>query len=287
MSHATIMVITKDPFFDENKIDELMYPYYELECGLNEEEIQHDSRAVFVQESTLEQAKKDWEDKKNSDYWKEKDFEYKDVYEYMKEFCGYDWYPDKEAFGRFTNPNRRWDWYKIGGRWQGLLKVREDADEDTLAEGSPGVMGCRHKNEGVDSALVKDITNLEDIGTFAVLTEDGKWLEKGKMGWFGCRGESDSNKFPFPEKFKATYINHIWIDNEWYNEKYKNKIKNLTYKYYDEVDGYFVLKEGMEFGEDIKEEDTFQGLAWDASFYEAFIKDLTPEHRITIVDYHI
>ena len=41
------------------------------------------------------------------------------------------------------------------------------------------------KAEGrCDQARIKDISNVEEISAFAVV-KDGKWYERGKMGWFG------------------------------------------------------------------------------------------------------
>lgn len=40
------------------------------------------------------------------------------------------------------------------------------------------------KAEGrCDQARIKDISNVEEISVFAVV-KDGKWYERGKIGWF-------------------------------------------------------------------------------------------------------
>lgn len=62
------------------------------------------------------------------------------------------------------NPNSKWDWYQVGGRWSGMLKT---------------------KNENyVNIAKKKNILNLREIIPFALII-NGKWYEKGKMGWWG------------------------------------------------------------------------------------------------------
>lgn len=66
------------------------------------------------------------------------------------------------------NPNSKWDWYEIGGRWSGLINGKDIVSVQ----------------EAID--YVKDKDSL-----FAFLTPDGKWFEKGEMGWFGC---SSNNK---------------------------------------------------------------------------------------------
>lgn len=36
----------------------------------------------------------------------------------------YDWDKTVGAKGYWRNPNARWDWWEIGGRWRGLLRLR-------------------------------------------------------------------------------------------------------------------------------------------------------------------
>ena len=76
------------------------------------------------------------------------------------------------------NPNSKWDGYMIGGRWNNGLELKD---------------GTR-----VNSALKRDIVNLDDISTFAIL-KDYKWYEKAKMGWWGFYIGEDKE---WDEKFK-------------------------------------------------------------------------------------
>lgn len=69
------------------------------------------------------------------------------------------------------NPDSKWDWWVIGGRW----------DNAAL----PGNMGS-----------VQDVAK----PTFAVITPDGEWHEKGHMGWFAMVSEE---KDDWPEQFAA------------------------------------------------------------------------------------
>lgn len=54
------------------------------------------------------------------------------------------------------NPKSRWDWWAIGGRWDGLIPDNACAVRDIPAE----------------------------VRTFAVLDVGGVWHERGRMGWF-------------------------------------------------------------------------------------------------------
>ena len=49
---------------------------------------------------------------------------------------------------RRTNPNKRWDWWQVGGRWSGFLKLKPGASGQL---GSRGLMGS-HFADGKDRA---------------------------------------------------------------------------------------------------------------------------------------
>lgn len=90
------------------------------------------------------------------------------------------------------NPNSKWDWYVIGGRWNGWLT----SDNDT----SPYIDDI--ENNLVDVSVAKEKAIQEDKTPFAVLTPDGKWHEKGEMMMFAMV------KDEMPEdEWKALYLN--------------------------------------------------------------------------------
>lgn len=142
--------------------------------------------------------------------------------------------------GYWENPNRKWDWYVIGGRWTGMLKLKPNAEGEI---GEPGTFNEPAEGGYCDSALIKDIDfegmqkesaaereenwadyqkalkAKEDLtwrritmgindkttkesymarstfSTFAVLM-NGKWYQKGEMGWFGVASdEKDQDKW--------------------------------------------------------------------------------------------
>jgi len=90
------------------------------------------------------------------------------------------WRPDENGvFQEYSNynPKSKWDWYQLGGRWSGLIKLKEGA------EGIEGESGVFDNETGIDAAYKKDIANLDQIRPFAVL-KDGEWYERGEMGWW-------------------------------------------------------------------------------------------------------
>ncbi len=56
--------------------------------------------------------------------------------------------------GYWENPNRKWDWYSLGGRWTGFFKVKEGA---SASIGSPGIMTAPAEPGHGDQLLKGDI----------------------------------------------------------------------------------------------------------------------------------
>ena len=82
---------------------------------------------------------------------------------------------DEENLLSTYNPDSKWDWYSIGGRWSGFLRTKEKDDE-----GNPiKVNQAQFKDIDWDYMIENDII------PFNYVTEDGEWCEKGEMGWWG------------------------------------------------------------------------------------------------------
>lgn len=47
--------------------------------------------------------------------------------------------PETGKFGHWTNPNAKWDGYKVGGRWSGFFKSKSKS----AVRGEPGLRGCK------------------------------------------------------------------------------------------------------------------------------------------------
>lgn len=82
---------------------------------------------------------------------------------------------DEENLLSTYNPDSKWDWYSIGGRWSGFLCTKEKDDE-----GNPiRVNQAQFKDIDWDYMFENHIT------PFNYVTEEGEWREKGEMGWWG------------------------------------------------------------------------------------------------------
>jgi hypothetical protein len=65
------------------------------------------------------------------------------------------------------NPDSKWDWYVIGGRWDGWIN-----DKETSAESA------------TDNTATTDQAIARDKIPHAIITPDGQWHERGQMGWW-------------------------------------------------------------------------------------------------------
>ena len=87
------------------------------------------------------------------------------------------------------NPDSKWDWWVVGGRWGGYWTLKPDAcpsDVGLETESSSfGMTEDAGKEITTDSARVRAIAAESLTQTFAYIDLDGGWHEQGEMGWFG------------------------------------------------------------------------------------------------------
>lgn len=154
---------------------------------------------------------------------------------------------------RRTNPNAKWDWYQIGGRWSGSLKLKQgdtsgqimvdsakikdidfSIDSEKYAEAIRFwelIVECQTpENEHEERVVKYNFYNsmyysdrydskeqyaqlTAEFGTYAAITPDGVWHSKGDMGWFGCGSESDEEAKRWNQSFKEMFIDSA--DPEW------------------------------------------------------------------------
>ena len=86
-----------------------------------------------------------------------------ECYEDMKNYYSEDMIKPNGDLLSTYNPNSKWDWYTVGGRWNKCINTLDG----------------RHVNE----AFVHEV-NWKDSTPFAFITPIGEWCEKGKMGWW-------------------------------------------------------------------------------------------------------
>ena len=66
------------------------------------------------------------------------------------------------------NPDSKWDWYVVGGRWDGWINDRETSAE-----------------QFADNIATTEQAIERDKIPHAIITPDGEWHENGQMSWWG------------------------------------------------------------------------------------------------------
>jgi hypothetical protein len=131
MSHFTVTIIGEDPEKQlEPFAEEASQEYTEfndLEEELKEEYENGVLSCVRTSDGTLtfewNYEKDDNEKVKIISIPKKK--MYPTFKEYKEEFCACEKDPSTGKYGYWHNPNAKWDWYSLGGRWQGFYTLIE------------------------------------------------------------------------------------------------------------------------------------------------------------------
>lgn len=219
MSHFSVAVITKTE--DNKEITRLLAPYQEnnnLDCpkeyleffDIDEklrDRYKNESKAIKKRFPTFE--------------------EYVDYYGYKKnEYTG--------KYGYYENPNAKWDWYSIGGRFDyadgfGYFTKLKDIDLNPIESEYNGAL--RYWEVVVEGSPIREDENenwffsiykpeyyteqfktKEDyaldcstFSTWAMVTPDGEWYENGTMGWFACSDATMESRNDF-KKFFYNYL---------------------------------------------------------------------------------
>ena len=174
------------------------------------------------------------------------------------------------------NPDSKWDWYQIGGRWAGLLRVKDDTNGN---RGNPSLLmdEFEYKSNEVDSAQFGDID-------WEKMSHDPEAEKKLRDFW-----ELAVNTDVDDEKRLDQFILY---KPQYYLDMYKTVdeyIRRLTlFSTYAVVtdDGVWHGKGDMGwFGMSSESDD--EALDWDNEYWNRFLANLNPDTVITILDCHI
>lgn len=271
MSHFSVMVIG-------DNVESLLAPYHEFECTGEDDQFVKDLDQT--EEFREEYAKRNRDNPEIAamsevefySYWRDnyrlilkgEPIDKSGTHKYGH--CVHDGNGNVLQVIRRTNPNKKWDWWTIGGRWRDKLLLKDGSRSDSALKGLIDADAMRHekaesaaarwdrvqeitggtrwasweevrerfsdgkieeaRNEyssqeaikafyrldgterfdflfGIDDYLVSRDQYIQAardsaLSTFAVVTSDGKWHERGEMGWFACvsneKDQSDWNR---------------------------------------------------------------------------------------------
>ncbi|MFC1535761.1 hypothetical protein ACFL4H_00175 [Candidatus Neomarinimicrobiota bacterium] len=314
MSHFTVLVIGDD-------VDGQLAPFQENNMGdCPEEYMEFEVEIEFGKE-------KEYQDSELSGEWMNKPERKADLIKYkamspeefIKEYTG--WEKGENGWGYMTNPNCRWDWYQIGGRWAGMFKLKNGvaAPVPNFSYGWDAKEREKMlKQNRTDQAQKGDIdfagmiaADVERAGLQYDTVEKfyGGKIPKITIPWKSIIDNKNYKDWDIDAKRKLYHDQPAkktekklkaalpdtdrdlrWTDLEDYQctkEEYLKGVADRT------ISTFAVLRNGewLEKGRmgwwgmhDATDEDAKE---WNKSFYDTFIKDLPDDTLLTIVDCHI
>jgi len=184
MSHfVTIILVSKEEdVLPEALVAERLAPYDEGREG--------PERKVYLNEKNISDMKEcyKWEDPKDSD-----------IIDKIRDYFGCEGGgKDENGFYYLTtyNVNSKWDWWRVGGRWDGWIQGK---DEALAGKDGFNFGGDHEKFENNVSTVAVLLERIKERGMaaapFAMVDLKGEWHERGKMGWWGMvanRKEEDA-----------------------------------------------------------------------------------------------
>lgn len=116
MSHFALVVFMSDPYLDLKSqesvrcvIEEMLEPYKE------------DASRGFLKREYMDLT----EERQNWVYWNESRSNYPPFHKFMTELEGYKFDESRVQYYYERNPNAKWDWWEIGGRWGNFFPLRK------------------------------------------------------------------------------------------------------------------------------------------------------------------
>lgn len=268
MSHYAVLVIHEEG----QDIDELLAPYNE------NLEVRPYFRHTY--DEILKIVKK----------------EYVPFNDFLKEYSDkelIDWFVDnysayvlkEDGLYSTYNPNSKWDWYSIGGRFDGELDLTDEGIEAAInSSDNPDWLKELPKEEQIEYVKYINAAPLKYVKWFTPLSNE----EKNRLRrWWEINIDEDELK-DGEEKDK-----HFFWNPEWFKRRYKD------------VDAYLKVREMTTFYAALTPDGKWHEpgqmgwfacalcepedeLKWDLDFYERFIKpNLDSDLICTVVDCHI
>ena len=259
MSHYCVAVISKKN--EKGVISALLEPYKE-------------SKKIEYRDCT-EEVLNAWNTGK-SEYGTEINHdEYENSIEkFADEYFGYEVYKEDDyvKYGYWYNPNAKWDWYSIGGRWNNFLKLKRSVESDKTCSDIVNLS----KPECTNVAQIKDID-------FSLNKED--YNSSIRFWELYIEDQEPKNKKEKELKVCTLYKKEFYINRYKTKENYAKSVSSFSTFAVVTEEGWFEQCQMGWFG--LSNETDDEAIAWVDNYYDRFIKNADPESYITIVDCHI
>jgi len=202
----------------------------------------------------------------------------------MKDWCGREGGADEKGMYEVStyNPESKWDWYQIGGRWAGSFVLKKGCKGASL-DPSWG-WEAEELKELMESGRT-DQARYGDIDWGATLAPSEKQLQSYNDLWDWIEGKLSDKEAQDKRVF-------IFYKKEYYLNRYHSREEYIrrqcsfgTYAVITE-DGLWHSPGEMGWWGLSSETDNQQE-EWDNNYWDRFLKNLNPETLITVVDCHI
>lgn len=185
--------------------------------------------------------------------------------EFVEDYHGYKLDEEMGVYGYWENPNRKWDWYQLGGRWLGSFKKKHENSKSE--EGKPGAF---------------DNDSLYDTDQ----------IRKGDIDWEYMNNDPEQKK-KLEENWDEVVIKKKgFYKPEYYLEQYGDKETYLKMEL--EFSTYAVVTEDGEWHEPgkmgwwgVSHADIKQTKEFKQGYFARFIEHLPDDTLLTVFDCHI
>lgn len=222
---------------------------------------------------------------------------YPTIDDYATRYHGYTKRNDDEGnpmYGYVYNPKAKWDWWVVGGRWSGELRMKEDADVD-LTEYTPlkrndDIMKDYHDELGIEELatmekkeLMFNQLPLKDVDFVAMTGTDPEKLSKFWDEYVEGKNPEPHIKAAGPFMYKAEYYKELYGTKEAY---IKDRSIWKPYAILSDTKGWLEKGEMGWFGMSSETADTIKD--YDDAAREVLYKNPEKSSKVvTIVDCHI
>lgn len=270
MSHYTVLVITSDGDYEK-----ALEPFDE---NLEMEPYIYKTKEQCIQELIEYKRRYDNHDENFNRQWFNENFsdvdfsDGKSIYEAFRKYHDYYDYDEEGNVLSTCNPNSKWDWYQLGGRWNGSLRLKEGTT--AIVESQQSWCSETAQEGYTDYAQVKNVD----------FTPDYSKMEYYKRFW-QINVEGDSLKENEKEEdFKSFWNAQYYLDTYGTMDNYIED--NCGFKTYAILNHGEWIEPGKMgwFG---CSHATKDGNIVYRQVFKDIIKNLNPEDYLAVVDCHI
>jgi len=289
MSHFTCLVVTSEEPTDE-VLEKALLPFHEYECTA----IKEYTEVIDITSETLE----DYHKADKTEYPSFESalngyFEYK-FWNGTDEQPGFNWYTIDDKLNikvfRRTNPNAKWDWYNVGGRWAGSLIHKRLGKVNKCLKSLLDIPAMQQMRAQARKDRIAADAKQCDI-SLDQFTQATRFYWSYHEVWLALEDR------PRGEDFRIAF--HNWLPDA---HKYASRLANLwdvpkipestLEEYYNNAQAlttYAVLYNGKWFA---RGEMGWWGIStndddkWDANYNE-MLTLIPDDHYVTVVDCHI